>query len=118
MQIIKKIKNIINKVKNVDVIISPIEDNRTFTIIDEFINGMISDKACIYALEALDLGKQYCLKTDKAISRLGYIREFYLCNKEKEDYINKRNESNKNRMNKINNFRSKNKEGKYINEIL
>lgn len=114
----KKIKNIINKVKNVDVIISPIADNRMFTIIDEFINGMISDKACIYALEALDLGKQYCLKTDKAISRLGYIREFYLCKKEKEDYINKRNELNKNRMNKIKNFRSKNKEGKYINEIL
>lgn len=114
----KKIKEILYKTKNVDVIIAPIADNRMFDIIDEFVNGMITDKACMFALAALDLGKQYVLRTDKAIKKLALIKEFYICYDEGAYYINKRKELNGQRLEKIKNFRQKNREGKYIDEIL
>ena len=114
----KKLKEILKLTDGADVIVAPIADNRMFDIIDEFVEGMITDKACIYALAALDLGKQYVLKTDKAISKLGLIREFYVCKKEKEDSLQRRNQNAKERMNKIKNFRKLNREGKFIEELL
>ena len=67
---------------------------------------------------ALDLGKQYVLKTSKAITKLGFIKEYYECKEEKEEYKNKRIEKQNTRLNAIKHFRSKHKQGKYIEEIL
>lgn len=114
----KKLEKILNKSKNADVLIAPIADNRMLDIIDEFANGKISADACAYALSALDLGKQYVLKTPKAITKLGFIKEYYECKQEKEEYKNKRIEKQNTRLNAIKHFRSKHKQGKYIEEIL
>jgi len=113
-----KLKTLISKSKNADIIIAPIANNRMFAIIEEFVNGMISDEACCNALAALDLGKQYVLKTDKAIGKLGFLKEYYLCDSEKESYKQSKMESLKQRQETINNFRSKYRQGKYIEELL
>lgn len=114
----KKLMKIIEKSKDVDYLIAPIANNRMYDIIGEFVNGNITDIACSYALAALDLGKQYVLKTNKAINSLGLFKEYYLCNSEKDYYKQTKIESQKNRYDKIKNFRSKHREGKYIEELL
>jgi len=114
----KKLKQILSLSKDADVIIAPIANNRMFDIIKEFTNGNISDEACRYALAALDLGKQYVLKTNKAINKLGFLKEFYLCKDEKEFYSKQRIDNQKQRYEEIRNFRSKYRNGKYIEELL
>ena len=114
----KKLISIINKSKDVDYIIAPIANNRMFDIIGEFVNGNISDEACCKALVALDLGKQYVLKTNRAVEKLGLYKEHYLCNAEKEYYRTSKISSNKKRYESIKNFRSKYRNGKYIEELL
>ena len=114
----KKLKTILDKSKKADVIIAPIVDNRMLEVIDDFVKGKISIDACTYALSALDLGKQYVLKTQKAINKLGFIKEYYECKQEKADYQKIRNEKQIFRQKAIKNYRSQNKKGKYIEEIL
>jgi len=113
-----KLKKILNKSKDADYIIAPIANNRMFDIIKEFTSGKITDKACINALASLDLGNQYVLKTAKALKKVGLIKEFYLCKEEKQFYINEKINSQKTRMKSIKNFRSKYRDGKYIEELL
>lgn len=113
-----KLKKIIDKSKGVDYIIAPIANNRMFDIIGEFVNGNITDKACNYALAALDLGKQYVLKTKKAIDNLGIFKQYYFCNSEKEYYRLDKINSQKQRYSTVKSFRSKHREGKYIEELL
>ena len=114
----KKLKEILNKCKNADVIIAPIADNRMFDIIDEFIEGRISDEACCYGLASLNLGKQYVLKSKKALKNLGLLREFYVCNKEKKYCLEEAEKLRKTKMKEIRNFRSEHRNGRYIEEIL
>lgn len=113
-----KLKKIMDEYKKCDVIIAPIADNRMFDIIDEFVEGRITSDACSFALASLDLGKQYVLKTKKAIKKLGFIKEYYLCNSERKEYTEIRNKESIDRISKISNFRSKYRNGKYIEEIL
>lgn len=113
-----KLKKILNKSKDADYIIAPIANNRMFDIIKEFTSGVITDSACINALAALDLGNQYVLKTNKALKKLGLIKEFYLCKKEKQYYLDEKVKSQKDRSKNIKNFRSKYRDGKYIEELL
>lgn len=113
------IKNILNKVKNSDLIIAPIADNKMFEIINQFLNGYISSGQALHALSASRLGLQYVLRTDKAINQLKIIDHLFVCSKEKE--ASKRNSIE--RSNEIEtkiNFAKKEyrNEGFYIDEIL
>ena len=114
----KKLLKILNQTKDVDVIIAPIADNRMYDIIEEFVQGRISDNACCHGLASLDLGKQYVLKTKKAINKLGYIKEYYLCKQEIIDFRNEQNSLQNRRLDENKDFRSKYRNGKYIEEIL
>lgn len=113
------ILNILNDLKDVDVIIAPIADNRMFDIIKEFINGEITDLQCQHALAATDLGMQYVLKTDKAINNLELIELLFLSRVEKEKYVDYKIEMSKNSLNKVKvariEYRGK---GQYIDEVL
>lgn len=115
----KKLKKIIDKTKDVDVIIAPIADNRMMEIIREFAEGNITDKACCYALNAMNLGKQYVLKTDKAINALDFVKEYYECHQEKIDYETLRRKRQNERYEAIKDFRNKYRnKGKYIDQII
>lgn len=112
------IKDLKKRVEKADLIIAPIADNRMFDVIREFTDGRISLEACEEALVALDLGRQYVLRSEKAISRLGYLKKFYLCEDEKEYHQIIAKQSFAKRMEQIKGFRSRNKNGRYIEEIL
>ena len=114
----KKVKRIIDKTKDADVIIAPIADNRMINIIDNFFNGNMSIEACYNSLAVLDLGKQYVLKTNKAIKNLGIIKEYFLCKKEIDDYKAQSNKLRQKRVELTKGYISKYKHGKYVDEIL
>lgn len=115
----KIITSIIEKVDKADVIIAPITDNKMFDLIGEYVEGLITDLQCINALSATNLGFQYVIKTENAISQLSQIKEMYLCFKEKDDYLNKRLENNKVGLDKVKVARIEYKnKGKYIEEVL
>lgn len=115
----KKVKSIIKQVEEVDVIIAPIADNRMFQIIDSFIEGDITDEQCKHCLAATNLGYQYVFKTEKAIKQAMILERCYLCQSEREQYMNKRLGDTKISEDKIKiakrQYRGK---GQYIDEIM
>jgi transcriptional regulator with XRE-family HTH domain len=113
------IKEIITRVNNADLVIAPIADNRMFDILSEFVDGSITDLQCQHALAATNLGFQYVLKSEKAISKLVYISDLYLCKSEKKDILNKRLEMHNLTAGKVRMARIEYKgKGNYIEEIL
>ena len=113
------IDDIVNKVKKADVVIAPIADNRMFDILSEFVDGSITDLQCQHALAATNLGNQFVIKSEKAISKLKYINALYVSKSEKAEYYNRRLDlhnitAGKVRMARIE-FKAK---GNYIEEIL
>ena len=89
------IKNLISKLDNIDYVIAPIADNKMFRIIDSFINGEITDEQCKHCLAATNLGYQYVLLNDKAISNLKMLECCYLSNEERNNYKRIKIEDNK-----------------------
>ena len=113
------IKNIIKKVKNSDYVYAPIADNRMFVIIDQFIDGLITDEQCKHCLAATDLGKQYVFLNKKATSKLQIIERMYVCKLEKEDSLKTKDDNVNDGDNKVKAALIKYKgKGKYIEEIL
>lgn len=113
------IKTIINKIKDCDVIIAPIADNRMFDIITEYVEGGITDEQCKHALAATNLGFQYVLKTNKAINNIELIKEMFVSKKEKEKCIENRVSLTNNGLQKVKMARIEYKgKGKYIEEVL
>lgn len=115
----KKIKNILNKYKDLDYIIAPIADNRVYEIIDSFINGEITNIQCQHSLAATDLGKQYVFLSERAIKNLKVLEHCYLAEREKDYYLAIRSSSINMNRDKVKIARRKYRnEGKYIEEIL
>ena len=114
-----KIMQIINKIKNVDYVIAPIADNRMFRIIDQFIEGLITDKQCEHSLASTHLGKQYAFLTEKATSQLKILERCFISSKERKD-LNKvkisNNELGENKVKEA--MKTYRNQGKYIEEIL
>lgn len=115
----EKIKSLVKRVRECDVVIAPIADNRMFDIISEFINGTITDEQCQHSLAATNLGKQYVLKSELALTKLSLVKEHYLCEEEKNSYKHKRLDAMNLNYDKVKlayiEYRGK---GQYIDEIL
>ncbi len=113
------IKNLISRLEGVDYVVAPIADNKMFRIIDSFINGEITDEQCKHCLAATNLGFQYVLLNDNAISRLKMLECCYLSNEERNHYRKIKLEDNKISDDKVKlariQYRGK---GLYIDEIL
>ena len=113
------IKNLISRLEGVDYVVAPIADNKMFRIIDSFINGEITDEQCKHCLAATNLGFQYVLLNDNAISRLKMLECCYLSNEERNYYRKIKLEDNKISDDKVKlariQYRGK---GLYIDEIL
>lgn len=113
------VSKVINEIEDADVIIAPIADNRMFDIINEFIENEITDEQCKHALASTNLGYQYVLKTQQAISNLFYLKEMYVSSKEKEYCTNSRISLTDNGLQKVKMARIEYKnKGKYIEELL
>lgn len=115
----EEVLDIINDINNTDYIVAPIADNEMFKTIDEFIRNEITDEACLHALSATHLGLQYVFKSVKACKKLEFVDRFYLCNVEKNNYLNIKNEMSKEGIDKARlakvEYRRK---GKYFDEIF
>ena len=90
-----------------------------FRTIDSFINGEITDEQRKHCLAATNLGFQYVLLNDNAISRLKMLECCYLSNEERNHYRKIKLEDNKISDDKVKlariQYRGK---GLYIDEIL
>ena len=113
------IKKLIRQLEKIDYVIAPIADNKMFRIIDAFINGEITDEQCKHSLAATNLGYQYVLLTDKALSKLKKLECCFLSKEERSHYRKIKKDDAKLSENKVKlariNFRGK---GHYIDEIL
>lgn len=88
----ERIKKLIEKYNKADIIVAPIADNQVFTILDQFLDGEITDKQCINSLSATNLGKQYCFKNKDALDNIKILERCYLCKNEKLDSLKKKEE--------------------------
>ena len=115
----KKIQKIIKSIEEADYVIAPIADNRMFEIIDQFIEGYITDEQCKHCLAATNLGLQYVFLNDNAIKNLIILEKCYVSNEEKKFYINEQIEYQKQGIQKSKLARIQYKgKGKYIEELL
>ena len=113
------ISDIIKKIENCDVVIAPIADNRMFDIINEFVENQITDEQCRHALAATNLGFQYVLKTEKAVSHAVLLKEMFVCEREKEQCTNDRKNLTNTGLQKVKMARIEYKnKGKYIEELF
>lgn len=113
------IKKIVDKVKNADYIYAPIADNRMYRIIEQFIDGFITDEQCKHCLAATNLGKQFVFLTEKSTSNLEIIERCYLSTAERDYYhqIKQADINDSDNKVKLAMIKYKN-QGKYIEEIL
>lgn len=113
------IRTLTKQVEGVDYIVAPIADNRMFEIIDQFIDGEITDEQCRHCLSATNLGKQYVFVTDKALHQVELLERCFLTKEEKEFYLFSRQASYEMNRDKVKVARRQYRDtGKYIEEIL
>lgn len=116
----KYIKMLLKKIEGKDLIVAPMADNTMYSIINEFVEGSITDEQCLNCLSANRLGKQYVFLNDQVIKdNLEILSKQFICLKEKEDYSNVRLlEDNVGKKKVIMAKRKYAGIGKYIEELL
>ncbi|MBQ0071521.1 MAG: DUF3990 domain-containing protein [Spirochaetales bacterium] len=118
-----KDSNLVTQLKKsmegIDYIVAPIADNRMFEIIDQFIDGEITDIQCQHCISATNLGLQYVFLTEKALSNITLLERCYLSDLEKEAYLTARHESFSINQDKVKLARKQYRnQGEYIEDIL
>ena len=115
----KVLNEIIDSIKDCDVVIAPIADNNMYEIMNRFARGDITDAQAIASLSASSLGKQHVLKTEKACKSIKMIDRLYLCNDEREAIKEKNKENALVALDKYKIAVEKYRRlGKYVEEIL
>ncbi len=115
----ESIKQLVWEIQGLDYIVAPIADNRMFEIIDQFIDGEISDVQCQHCLSATDLGKQYVFLSERALERIEILEQCYLASAEKESYLTSRKESYEISRDKVKIARKQYRnQGDYIEDLL
>ena len=82
-----RVKKLIEGISRCDYLIVPIADNQMYDTLELFRNNLISDVACLHALNANNLGSQYVMKSEKACRHLTAIDRLYLCEQERNAYL-------------------------------
>ena len=113
------IRELVKQIEGVDYIVAPIADNRMFEIIDQFIDGEITDEQCRHCLSATNLGKQYVFVTEKALQQAELLERCFLTREEKEFYLFSRQASYEMNRDKVKVARRQYRNvGKYIEEMM
>lgn len=113
------IRTLVKEIQGIDYIVAPIADNRMFEIIDQFIDGEITDVQCQHCLSATNLGNQYVFLSEKALKQIEILERCYLANAEKEAYLASRQESDEMNRDKVKVARKQYRgQGNYIEDIL
>lgn len=116
----KYVKNILKTIQDKDLIIAPIADNTMYEVINDFIEGSITDEQCLNSLSANRLDKQYVFLNDQAINNnLEIVSKLFISSKEKDEYSKvKLAETNIGKKKVIMAKRQYAGVGKYIEELL
>lgn len=113
------INQLVRELEGVDYIVAPIADNRMFEIIDQFIDGEITDIQCLHCLSATNLGKQYVFLSEEAIKHIELLEKCYLPADEKNDYLISRQKNHDINRDKVKVARKQYRnQGAYIEDIL
>lgn len=114
-----RLQAIQEKLDNCDYVYAPIADNNLFEVIEEFLNGEITDLQCLYAISASHLGYQTVIKNEKALSHMDLKKHLYLCSVEKSLFNREADIESNTSMNKAKIAHTRYKgAGKYIDEVL
>lgn len=113
------VRRLVEELRACDYVVAPIADNRMFDLIDEFIDGDITDIQCQHALSATNLGMQVVFLSERALESVSVLSRCTLAEAEKTDYLRGRQEENgighdKARLAK----RAYRGQGRYIDEVL
>ena len=102
-----------------DIIVGAIANDRMFVVLDRFFSGEITEQALIHSLSALQLGRQYTARTQKACDQIEIREEHRLSGMDREE-LKRRSEANRAEgialADEI--CRRYRREGRYFDEIL
>ncbi|MBE5882196.1 MAG: DUF3990 domain-containing protein [Lachnospiraceae bacterium] len=113
------IKALVQEMQGIDYVVAPIADNRMFEIIDQFIDGEITDVQCKHCLSATNLGNQYVFISDKALNQIEILERCYLASSEKNFYLSSRQEGYEMNRDKVRVARKQYRnQGNYIEDIF
>lgn len=113
------IQLVVQEMQDIDYIVAPIADNRMFELIDQFIDGEITDVQCQHCLSATNLGKQYVFVSERALKQIEILEHCYLADAEKEFYLTSRQEDYDMNRDKVKVARKQYRNnGNYIEDIL
>ena len=105
--------------RDCDIVVGCIANDRMFTVLDQFFSGDITDVALVNSLSALELGKQYVALTGKACSKIEILDE-KLIESDERDFF--RLESKKLRQEGIRKAeeicRKHRRDGRFFDEII
>lgn len=80
----KIVQKALKECEGMDLIISPIADNRMYNLISRFCHMELTDKQTLASLAATNLGEQYAFKTEKGLDCLKLLKELYVPQNEKK----------------------------------
>ena len=90
-----------------------------FEIIDQFIDGEITDVQCQHCLSATNLGNQYVLVSDRALRQVEILERCYLSEAEKDYYLGSKQDGYEVNRDKVKLARKYYRnQGDYIEDIL
>ena len=113
------IQLLVQEMHDIDYIVAPFADNRMFELIDQFIDGEITDVQCQHCLSATNLGKQYVFVSENALKQIEILEHCYLADVEKEFYLTSRQEDYDMNRDKVKVARKQYRNnGNYIEDIL
>lgn len=96
----KMVQSAIQEIAGADLIISPIADNRMYSLISRFSAGELTDMQTLASLAATNLGEQYAFKSEKALSHLKLLQEMYVPQNEKRELLERRDKLHSSSMDK------------------
>lgn len=110
---------IIGRLADIDYIVAPIADNQMYRIIDQYIDGEITDEQCRHCLAATDLGMQYVMRTQSAVAQIELKERCYYSQAEREFYKAQRERGWQESTDKVKAARIKYRgKGQYIDEVF
>ena len=112
------VQGLVKKLKDADVVVAPIADNKMFYVMSQFAEGEINADVALHSLSASGLGFQYIIKTERALKKCISIERYYLSVPEREDCRKSLIERGYLIDTKLKLAKREFKEGLYIEELL
>lgn len=115
----EKIAALREQLDGIDYLVAPIADNRMFEILNQFMDGEITDVQCQHCLSATNLGNQYVLLTERALAQTSCVERCFLSDEEKSAYVRERQRGASVGADKVRIARRQFRgQGLYIDEVL